>query len=215
MINLKGLLKFLPTIGILFFIGIYFYASKLYPGGSQIDVNSVGFDWFNNHWCNLMREYGLNGAINPAKPIAIVGITILCISMIIFFFQFANHFEKNRNWNLSIKISGTLGMLSAVFIFTKYHDIMTTILSISGTVVIIGMIRALHNNHQTFFKTIGLFCILIVALNNFFYYNQNLIKHSPVIQKTAFIVILSWTISLNYLINKQNMLQQRVKFIAS
>src|SRR5210317_1544214 len=185
MINLKGLLKFLPTIGILFFIGIYFYASKLYPGGSQIDVNSVGFDWFNNHWCHLMRENGLNGAINPAKPIAIVGITILCISMIAFFFQFSNHFEKNRNWNLSIKISGTLGMLSAVFIFTKYHDIMKNILSISGTVVIIG-----------------LFCILIVALNNFFYYNENLIKHSPLIQKTAFIVILSWTIGLNYLINK-------------
>lgn len=210
MINLKGLLKFLPTIGILVFIGFYFYASKLYPGGSLVDVSSKGFDWFNNHWCNLMRENGLNGEINHARPIAITGITILCVSMILFFFQFANHFENNRNWNLSIKISGALGMLSAVFIFTKYHDIMTTILSVCGSVVIIGMIRALHNNHHTYFKIFGFFCILIVGLNNFFYYNENLIKYSPVVQKIAFILILSWTISLNYIIIKQNMSQQRV-----
>lgn len=210
MITIKRLLKFLPTIGILVFIGIYIYASQLYPGGSQIDVNSKGFDWLNNHWCNLMREYGLNGEINHARTIAIVGITILCISMIVFFFQFSNHFESNRNWNLSIKVSGTLGMLSAVFIFTKYHDIMTTVLSVCGSVVIIGMIRALHNNHLNYFKIIGFFCILIVGLNNYFYYNEILIKYSPVVQKTAFILILSWTIGLNYIINKQNMLQQRV-----
>lgn len=209
MINLKGILKFIPTIGILVFIGIYFYASKLYPGGSLIDINSIGFDWLNNHWCNLMSENGLNGIVNRARPMAIVGITILCISMIVFFFQFANHFETNRNWNFSIKISGTLGMLSAVFIFTKYHDIMTTILSISGSVVIIAMIRALNNNHLTYFKIFGFFCILIVGLNNFFYFNENLTKYSPVVQKMAFILILSWTIGLNYVINKQNMLQHR------
>jgi hypothetical protein len=209
MINLKKVLKFLPTIGILVFIGIYIYASKLYPGGSQIDLKSESFDWLNNHWCNLMRETGMNGVINHARPIAILGITILCISMIVFFFQFADHFEKHRIWNISIKISGALGMVSAVFIFTTYHDLMTTILSICGSVVIIGMIRALHKKRLTLFKIIGLFCILVVGLNNFFYYNENLIKYSPVVQKIAFILILSWTIGLNYLIHKQNTLQQR------
>mgnify|MGYP000754487863 FL=1 len=85
MINLKGLLKFLPTIGILVFIGIYIYASQLYPGGSIVDINSIGFDWRNNHWCNLMRESGLNGIQNQARPVAIGGISILCFSMIVFF----------------------------------------------------------------------------------------------------------------------------------
>lgn len=204
MINLKGLLKWLPTVGILIFIGIYICASKLYPGGSIIDMNSIGFDWFNNHWCNLMSSTALNGEINHARPLAIVGITILCISMIVFFFQFANHFEKNRNWSLAIKVSGTIGMLSATFIFTKYHDIMTTILSICGSAVIIGMIRALHQNDLTYYKIIGFLCILIVGLNNYFYYNEDLITYSPIVQKTAFILILTWTIALNYTINKQS-----------
>ena len=208
MINLKGLLKFLPTIGILVFIGIYIYASQLYPGGSIVDINSIGFDWRNNHWCNLMRESGLNGIQNQGRPVAIVGISILCFSMIIFFIQFANYFEKSRPWNTTIKISGGLAMLSATFIFTKYHDIMTTILSICGTIVIIVMIRALHNNQLTFFKVMGIFCILIIGLNNFFYYNEDLIQYSPLIQKIAFFLILSWTIGLNFIINRKNVPQR-------
>ena len=210
MINPKGLLKFLPTIGILVFISIYIYASKLYPGGSIADINSIGFDWRTNHWCNLMRESGLNGIQNQARPVAIAGISILCFSMIIFFIQFANYFEKSRTWNIAIKISGGLAMLSATFIFTKYHDVMTTILSICGTTVIIGMIRALHNNQFTFFKVMGIFCILIIGLNNFFYYNEDLIQYSPLVQKGAFLLILSWTIGLNFIINRKNELQQRV-----
>ena len=204
--TLEGVLKFLPTIGILVFIGIYIYASKLYPGGSIADINSIGFDWSNNHWCNLMRESGLNGIQNQARPVAIAGISILCISMIIFFIQFANYFEKGRIWNLAIKISGSLAMISATFIFTEYHDLMTTILSICGTIVIIGMIRALHNNHLTFFKVMGFFCILIIGLNNFFYYNEDLIQYSPLVQKGAFFLILSWTVGLNLKMKKKRLL---------
>ena len=208
MINPKGLLKFLPTIGILVFIGIYIYASQLYPGGSIADINSIGFDWSNNHWCNLMRERSLNGIQNQARPVAIAGISILCFSMIIFFIQFANYFEKSRNWNITIKISGGLAMLSATFIFTEYHDIMTTILSICGTIVLIGMIRALHINKLTFFKVMGVFCVLIIGLNNFFYYSEDLIQYYPLVQKGAFLLILSWTIGLNFIINRKNVPQQ-------
>ena len=208
MINLKGLLKFLPTIGILIFVGIYIYASKLYPGGSIADIDSVGFDWRNNHWCNLMRENGMNGVHNRARPIAIAGITILCGSMILFFIQFADHFEKNRIWKTAIKISGGLGMLSATFIFTEYHDIMTTILSVCGIVVIIGMIRALHKNRLTFLKVMGIFCMLVIGLNNFFYYNEELIQYSPLVQKAAFILILSWTIALNFVMNRKNVTER-------
>ncbi len=204
MINPKRLLNFLPTIGIIVFIGIYIYASQLYPGGSIADINSNGFDWRNNHWCNLMHDSGLNGIQNRARPIAIAGITILCISMIVFFFQFADYFEKSTTWNIVIKISGGLGMLSATFIFTKYHDVMTTILSICGTIVIIGMIRALHNNQFSFLKVMGVFCMLIIGLNNFFYYNEDLIQYSPLVQKVAFLLILSWTIGLNFIIYRKN-----------
>ena len=179
------------------------------PEAQKRTWNSTGFDWRNNHWCNLMRENGLNGVKNKARPIALAGITILCSSMILFFFQFANHFEKSRIWNMTIKFSGALAMLSATFIFTKYHDIMTTILSVFGTIVILGMLRVLHRKQYTFFVVMGVLCMIVVGLNNFFYYNENLTQYSPVVQKTAFMLILSWTVCLNFTIIT-NVSQQRV-----
>ncbi|MBT8238589.1 MAG: hypothetical protein HKN51_09070, partial [Saprospiraceae bacterium] len=67
----KDLLILLPTLGILIFMGLYVYATTLYPGGSQADINSVGYDWGNNYWCNLMSENGMNGLENPARPISL------------------------------------------------------------------------------------------------------------------------------------------------
>ena len=195
--NSKRLLSYLPTIGILIFVGIYFYSTTFYPGGSQADPDSIGFQWRKNHWCNLLAEKSMNGFENPARPIALTGLVILCASFTMFFFQFADYFEKDKRWNLAIKISGTLAMSSAIFIFTTLHDVMTTVLSLSGIVVIIGMIRALHKNNLSVYKVIGIISIATIALNNFFYYNEYLTEYSPLIQKAGFILILSWTIALN------------------
>ncbi len=201
----KNLLTLLPSLGILIFIGLFFYSASLYPGGSQADINSLGFDWSNNYWCNLMSEKSLNGLENTARPAAMIAMVILCSSMTLFFFQFANYFEKNRYWKMIIKIAGTLAMLSAIFIFTKYHDVMTTILSICGVVGIIGILRALHKNKMIFFKISGIICMILIGINNLFYYNENLIKYLPIVQKIAFILILSWTIGLNFKMkNKSN-----------
>jgi len=210
MIISKDLFRLFPTLGILVFVGLYIYAATLYPGGSQADINSIGFDWQNNYWCNLMRENGINGLENQARPVAIIAISILCISMTFFFFQFANYFEKNRKWKIAIKTTGALGMISAVFIFTEFHDVMTAILSICGLVVIIGMIRALHKNKLTFFKVFGILCMTIIGFNNLFYYHENLIQYSPFVQKAAFILILSWTVGLNFKMINKNVLHQRI-----
>lgn len=208
--NNNDLLRLLPTFGILIFIGLYIYAATLYPGGSQADINSVGFDWRNNYWCNLMSENAINGLENLASPVALAGMVILCSSMTLFFFQFANYFVKNGIWKITIKTAGAMAMLSAVFIFTEYHDIMTTILSICGVVGIIGIIRALHKNNLTFFKVSGIICMVLVGINNLFYYNENLIQYLPIIQKVGFILILAWTIGLNLKMKNKNMLQQNL-----
>ena len=100
------------------FVGLYVFAASLYPGGSQANMNSVGFDWFNNYWCNLMNEKAMNGLENPARPIAITAMIILCASLLLFFIQFAKHYVKNRTWKMIIQILGTLSMISAALIFT-------------------------------------------------------------------------------------------------
>lgn len=193
----------IPFLGILIFIGLYIFSSTLYPGGSQIELNAKGFDWINNYWCNLLNEKGMNGQLNPAKPFSILAMFILCISLMIFFIQFAKTFPKSKLWKRIIRVNGILSMLFAILIFTKYHDLMTTISSIFGLFVVIGIIREVYISELTIYKISGILFILLLGVNNYIYYTQQFIKHLPLIQKITFVFVLIWIIGLNYEIIKK------------
>jgi hypothetical protein len=189
--------RLVPTFGILIFIGMYIYAASLYPGGSPADPNSIGFDWFNNLWCNLMSEKAINGQDNPARLVSIFALVVLGVSMVIFFFLFSKFFVKSTLWKNIIKLTGIVAMASAVFIFTEYHDMMTTILSLCGLVGITAIIRTLHIHKMTFLKIIGIICLLVIGLNNLFYYNESFNEYLAVIQQLDFLLVLTWTVGLN------------------
>lgn len=200
--NHRKITGILPTIGILTFVGLYVYSANLYPGGSQANPNSVGFDWINNYWCNLMNESGMNGQINPARTYAITAMVILCVSLALFFVQFAQRFAQNLFWKLSIKIFGILTMAFAILIFTKYHDFMTTISSIFGLFVVIGIIWEVYRSNLNLFKISGIVCAILLGLNNYIYYSRNGIDYLPIIQKITFAFVLIWIIGLKYKLTK-------------
>ena len=186
-----------PTIGILIFIGLYFYAANQYPGGSQANINAMEFDWVNNYWCNLLNEESINGKQNPARPIAILAMLILCGSLLIFFFHFSIHFEDGKIWKSIIQVCGTISMVTAIFIFTEYHDQITILASVFGFFVFIGIIRAIYQSDLQLFKMSGLLCILMLGINNYIYYSGSFIKYLPLIQKITFVFVLAWVMGLN------------------
>ena len=207
MIKKKGsqyqIANLIPVIGIVIFVGLYIFSSTLYPGGSQANLNSEGFDWVNNYWCNLMNEKGMNGQPNPAKPYSIIAMIILCLSLMFFFIQFAQIYSKSKIWKRIIKTSGIISMSFAILIFTKYHDLMTTLSSIFGLFVVIGIIREIYKSKLSIYKITGVICILILGLNNYIYYTQQFIEVLPLLQKITFAIVLLWIIGLNFEINKK------------
>lgn len=196
--NYKYIFTFFPTIGILIFILLYLFSSKLYPGGSQNNLNSIGFDWVNNYWCNLMNEKAMNGQVNPARPYAIIAMIILCIALSHFFILFAQKIAQIKFWKFTIQTFGIITMVFAAFIFTNYHDLMTTLSSVFGVFVVVGIIWELYKSNLHVFKISGLFCILLLGINNYIYYTGHLIKYLPLIQKITFAIVLTWIMGLNY-----------------
>jgi hypothetical protein len=189
---------YLPTMGILIFIGIYIFAASLYPGGSQADIHAEGFSWLHNYWCNLMNEKAVNGLINPARPFAILGMVILCLSLLIFFILFAKNFVFDKKWQHLIQINGIISMLTAILIFTQYHDIMTIISSFFGLIVLIGIIKEIYNSSLHIFKITGLICLILLALNNYIYYTKQGLYILPLLQKCTFAIASMWVIGLNW-----------------
>ena len=196
-----------PIFGTLIFVILYFVATLFYPGGLQVDKNSIGFSWKNNYWCNLLNETAINGQLNPAKPIALVGMFVLCFTFSFFWFIFPITINSNKNLKLAIQVSGILAMTVAFFLFTNInHDLVTNLSSSFGAIAIIGTFIGLYKQKWFRLFGFGLLNILLVVLNNLCYYNKALIIYLPVIQKISFATFLVWVccISITLFLSTEN-----------
>lgn len=205
-IPINKLINLIPPIGIIGFVLLYFYSTTLYPGGSQANLNSEGFDWINNYWCNLMNEKGMNGKHNPARPFSICAMIILCLSIMMFSIQFAETYAENSFWKLIINVGGILSMTFAILIFTEYHDLMTLLSSFFGLFLVIGIIKEVNRSDLKKYKITGIICLIFLAVNNLIYYSNHLIEWLPLIQKITFLIVLLWVLGLNYELGKNRII---------
>jgi hypothetical protein len=189
----KSIWVLTPIFGILLFVVLYIVAALLYPGGSQVDKNSIGFSWTNNYWCNLLNDTAINGKYNPSKPVALTGMFVLCLTLTFFWFLFPRHINATRFAKLIIQVSGLLTMTIAFFLFTNInHDLVTNLASFFGLIATVGTFAGLYKNKWYGLFFFGLLNILLVGLNNYVYYTKGLIIYLPVIQKISFATFLIW-----------------------
>ncbi len=197
------LLSLVPILGVFLFTMLFIYASTLYPGGSQHDPESIGFDWLHNYWCNLYMEYSINGELNIARPLAIIASSILCCSMAVFFYLFGEHFSKTNNTKKLLTTSGIVSMIFASLMFTSFHDLMTILSSIFGIVCVILIILEMYRSRHTFYKWMGFLCIVLLCINNVIYYISIGIKALPLLQKVTLFIVLFWVVGLSMLLWKE------------
>ena len=197
-----------PILGTIIFIVLYFIATLYYPGGSQVDKNSIGFSWINNYWCNLLNQNAMNGQHNPAKPIAMTAMFTLCLSLSIFWVIFPIQIKTGKIAKRIIQISGILSMLVAFFLFTNIdHDLITDVASSLGLIATIGTFIGLYKTKWFGLFVFGLLNILLVGLNNYVYFTKGLIVYLPLIQKISFATFLIWIccVDINvYWVSKKN-----------
>ena len=183
----------LPALGCIIYIVLYVIATQYYPGGSQADKDSIGYSWANNYWCNLLYANGINGKPNPAQPIAITAMAILCLSISLFWIQFPRYTTLNNLSKKTIQVCGTLAMVTGFLLFTDInHDLITNVASSLGLIAMIGTFAGLYRNGWKNLFLFGLINIVMVVLNNVFYHTAGLIVYLPVIQKITFLIFLSW-----------------------
>src|SRR5690349_12240413 len=72
-------------------------ASFIYPGGSLLDKNSIGFDWSKNFVSHLFATKALNGSENPGWIWALIGMAFHSVSYGIFFIHMSQKIPS-RKW---------------------------------------------------------------------------------------------------------------------
>lgn len=181
-----------PLLGTLVFLILYVIGSLVYPGGSQMDKHSEGFSWMNNYWCNLLGLYAINGEYNPARPIAITGMFVLCVTMSVFWYLFPKRIEYDKNNKLIIQLSGSLSMSVAMFVFTEMHDAIINTAGLLGIIAIVGSLIGLYKIKWYGLMIFGSLNLGLLLLNNYIYHIKIFIVYLPMIQKISFISYLIW-----------------------
>ena len=182
----------IPVLGSIIFATLYFIATLLYPGGSQANKISPGFSWANNYWCNLLNKNAINGQSNPARPVALTAMLVLCFAIAFFWFLFPITTNVRKPYKRVIQLSGATSMAITMFLFTDLHDMVINIASLFGLIALIGTFAVLYNIRLLRLFWLGMVNILLIAFNNYFYYSSELIFFLPVIQKISFAFFLVW-----------------------
>lgn len=193
----KRLWVLTPTLGICLFGLLYGLAACRYPGGSNADRVAVGFSWQHNYWCDLLGNVGKNGAVNPARPIALTAMLVLCGSLSVFWWLIPLLYPTQSRFVRLSRWAGALSMAIVLFIGTPHHDLVMNVAGAFGLVALTATFWGLYRSRRFALTKFGLFCMLLILLNNYVYYSHQHIAYLPVIQKVTFVLFLLWIVLIN------------------
>ena len=118
--------KYFVLIGIILSSILLLTAISIYPGGTYLNKNAVGFDWTKNYFSNLFEPKALNGSQNPFRIWAFFGMFVYSISCSVFFVNMSNKIPE-KVFKYIIKYTGILIMPLTFLIITPLHDLMLNI----------------------------------------------------------------------------------------
>ena len=171
-------------------------ATLLYPGGSILDKNSVGFDWSKNFFSNLFLAKALNGATNPSRIWALIGMVFNSMGYGLFFFHTSRKIPQ-KHAALVLKTIGLVNMLFTFLIATPLHDIMVTI---SSTLTMIALFYITVFILKTKLHWVKLFCIgsLLIFYYTLYLYGAGDWGLLAVMQKVAFLCFMLLVLAIEY-----------------
>jgi hypothetical protein len=140
-------------------------ATLVYPGGSLLDKNSIGFDWSKNFLSNLFAAKAINGSENPGRIWAIIGMAFHSVGYGIFFINMSKKISS-RQWANILKFIGATNILFIFLIATPLHDL--------GTISIILTLFGLFTITVFILKTklhLLKFCCIICLLTFYCFFS--------------------------------------------
>lgn len=188
--------KYSVLLCVLITIIFLLIATFLYPGGSILDKNSVGFTWSNNFFSNLFLPKALNGSDNPSRIWAFIGMVFHSIGYGIFFMHTARKIP-HKHTELVLKSVGIANMVFTFLIATPLHDLMVTI---SSTLTMLGLFYITVFILRTKLHWLKFFCIasMLLFYLTLFLYGAGDWGLLAVMQKVTFICFMLLVLAIEY-----------------
>ncbi|MEO7175460.1 MAG: hypothetical protein ABIV51_06355 [Saprospiraceae bacterium] len=200
--------KHAVLIGTFISISLLIVAAIKYPGGSQFDINSIGFSWRHNYFSNLFDAVAMNGAANDGRYWGIAGMFFLTLSFAIFFAEFSKKIPSKSAAKV-IKYFGWAGTFFAFLIATPLHNLM---IGLSSTMFLIGMFYVtvfVFKSRLHLFKFLCIACLLLFYYTLYIYYAGVQRDILPVVQKVTYASTLLVILGLAYFTSREDFVGQK------
>ena len=190
------MLKYSVLICVVISVVFLVIATLLYPGGSILNKNSVGFDWTKNFFSNLFLAKALNGTANPSRIWALVGMVFNSVGYGLFFIHTSRKILQ-KHTALVLKSIGIINMLFTFLIATSLHDIMVTV---SSTLTMLGLFYITVFILKTKLHWLKFFCIgsLLIFYSTLYLYGAGDWGLLAVMQKVTFLCFMFLVLTIEY-----------------
>lgn len=196
-INRGSLLNVIPLVGIICFIILYIVAALIYPGGNYLNPSQKGFSILHNYWCDLLNEKAGNGETNPASPLAIAAMVILCVSLMFLWYNIPKLFLINNTFKKIIQVSGIISMAIALFIFTRFHSEAITYAGLFGGIAFMATFIGLYRSRRYTLFALGIICLVLGVVTYTIYNTRVFLIILPFIQKVTLLLCLVWLVLID------------------
>ena len=186
------LFKIIPVLGFFIFIILFAVATEIYPGGTNDNRFLRKYSWTENYICDLSHDEALNGEKNSAQTIYIIAMTVLCLSITILIIKFAYEYAFSRFLKTALNISAIGFMVSAITLFTKFHDNVVHLALLFSLCANTFLLFNLFKIRWLFVFNFGIFCCLLLMMNYYIFLSKLLIDLLPLIQKITLLMFLLW-----------------------
>ena len=188
----RHLFRLIPLMGIGLFVLLYVVAAWYYPGGSEAHESEYGFSLANNYWCDLLEYRARNGHYNISRPVALTAMVLLCISLAVFWYYLPKGIVSDPIYHKAIQFSGIFSMISAIFVFTRHHDVVINVAGFFGSIAFLGTFVGLFRTKKYALSWLGIFCFSLCCINYYIFETNHFVWILPVVQKVTFLVCFIW-----------------------
>lgn len=180
------------------FICLYIVAAYAYPGGTRLDPARVGFSFVDNYWCDLLDAKTYGGRENPARPIAIAALMILCAGLSCLWWWLPASFGAAARRRVVVRSAGTVSAVVTPFIATSAHDEAINVAGLFALVAFVSTMSVVWKGSAPLVRRSAA-AALVFAISSYAIWQSGIaLRALPLVQKAAFASFLCWIIAIGF-----------------
>ena len=184
----RRVLSALPMTGVLSGTALLALATIWYPGG---------YRWGEHTISALFQPATPNGVVNPARPLAVLGV-LTAMSGIALLFHLVASRTGSAFHKQAIQIGGVASTAFATLTVTLLHDLMVGLALACFVVALSAVLHMLYRERMLGLFALGVLFVALELGTAVLYFGQVFLEFLPAGQKAALVLIGLWLFAVQH-----------------